>query len=432
MPFTVVYFVFLWIGLMGNEQVPFVQLNNEINATEVSIELSRIEFTGNKKTKAKVLYNFLGLKPKKLYSADFIQEKVHFLYALNGIFSVSHTLTKLDDGSFLLSVHVEEQITTLPIVSFGLQQTNKWLQLGFVDLNVLGTGNELLFYYINNQGRHGGNAFFKWNRIKGKPINMGVNALSWNSIEPVRFDNSTPFDYYFTLTQLGNEWTYIYKNRASITGGLSYLNEQYKSVSLTSPGPALLQLNKIFSNVRIGYSTLEYESIYRNNYEIHVDYQHVYTIEENQNFNFLRLDYRYFKKIQTDAEVALKFSGGISSNFDSPFAPFVIDSYQNVRGVGDRVLRGTGILCGSIEWRKEVVTYKKIILQGVVFSDFATLRLPGNEWTFNSQYMPFFNSVGLGTRLHYTKIYNAIFRIDYGYEYIQKSGQLLIGIGHFF
>ena len=335
-------------------------------------------------------------------------------------------------NGYILNIKLVEQKTLLPIVNFGFQESNKWGQLGLVDLNLFGTGDELLFYYQNNQGKHGGEVYYKKNRIFGQPINIKTSFLRWSSTEPVIFGATERFDYDFTLTQLGIGLEFLISNQISVSGGISGFTEAYNSYDSNAPGPESLNLTKGLVNLETNFSNIKYDGIYKENFSINLKAQKVATLGQDDIFYLLQTNLKFFKRIGKYSEFASQVNVGIASNSDSPFAPFVIDSYSNVRAAGDRVLRGTGIVSSNFEWREELYKKEKIIIQGVAFLDAVSLRLPGNEIQWGINNFNYFVSSGIGFRLHYTKFYNAVFRLDYGYEITRGDSQVIFGIGQYF
>lgn len=428
--FLVSLFLFIF-SAFGYDPVDLAITESVNVVIEEQYKIEQIEISGNWKTKEAVLLKFLGLNPKKSYSMQEISSRVNFLQSLSSIYRSEFTLTQSSEG-YILRINVVEQKTLLPIINFGFQRSNQWAQVGLVDLNLQGSGDELLIYYQNNQGNHGGEVFYKKNRIAGKPINLSSNFLRWSSVEPVKFDNETPFDYDFTLNQISIGVEYLYSNQVSFSAGISGLKENYQSYSEDVPGPISLDLRKALAKWQFNFSNIKYDGIYKDNFIASLTFQNIYTIEFDQFFNLLQANIRYYKRFRKVSEFAAQINAGISSNFESPFAPFVIDSYTNVRASGDRVLRGTGIVSMNYEWREELFKHKKIIAQGVAFVDAVSLRLPGTNIRWGIYNFNYFVSTGAGLRFHYTKINNAIFRVDYGYEITRNSSQILLGIGQYF
>ncbi|MFT6279822.1 MAG: hypothetical protein ACJAU0_002657, partial [Flavobacteriales bacterium] len=144
---------------------------------------------------------------------------------------------------------------------------------------------------------------------------------------------------------------------------------------------------------------------------------------------------RYLKTIgkRQKCNIALRGRVGISSNGDTPFAPFVIDSQMNVRGVGNRIDRGTATAVLNIEVRQTLNEQRNWALQGVLFSDAGTWRKPAGELSDLFQKENIIHFAGVGLRGIYKKAHNAIIRVDYGFDvYNVKNNGLVLGLGQYF
>ena len=124
---------------------------------------------------------------------------------------------------------------------------------------------------------------------------------------------------------------------------------------------------------------------------------------------------------------------GLSSNVNSPFAPFVLDNNVNLRGVGILIDRGTGSVVWNTEYRYTLYERKWFVLQGNIFTDFGSWRKPGGTLSdfVSAANVRVFSGVGL--RFINKKIFNAIFRIDYGVGLTNDPSRgIVFGIGQYF
>jgi hypothetical protein len=124
---------------------------------------------------------------------------------------------------------------------------------------------------------------------------------------------------------------------------------------------------------------------------------------------------------------------GLASNVDTPFAPFTVDNNLNIRGVGNRIDRGTGAIVFNTEYRHTLIDENWFVLQSNVFIDGGSWRNPGGGFDdfADSQNIRIYPGVGL--RFMHKKIFNAIFRIDYGYGITKDASHgLVFGIGQYF
>jgi outer membrane protein insertion porin family len=132
-----------------------------------------------------------------------------------------------------------------------------------------------------------------------------------------------------------------------------------------------------------------------------------------------------------NGNLATRLRLGLSTNEDTPFAPFVLDSYLNIRGVGNRVDRGTGSIVTNLEYRHTIFDDRMFAAQAVGFIDFGTWRKPGGDFSDFSKTENMKAFGGLGLRVIYKRAFDTMLRIDYGYDY-NRSGGFVVGIGQYF
>jgi hypothetical protein len=124
---------------------------------------------------------------------------------------------------------------------------------------------------------------------------------------------------------------------------------------------------------------------------------------------------------------------GVATNTATPFPPFVVDSYINLRGSGNRIARGSAEFTINQEIRYTLYEKPWGAVQGVAFIDAGSWRPAGGDWDdlIDTEFMLAFG--GLGARLHLQKFYNLFLRADYGVNPIQLNQQgLVLGVGQYF
>jgi len=141
----------------------------------------------------------------------------------------------------------------------------------------------------------------------------------------------------------------------------------------------------------------------------------------------------YFKRVGEKGNWANRFRFGVASNAESPFAPFSVDNNLNIRGVGNIIDRGTASMVLNTEYRHTLYEKGWFILQGNGFLDAGTWRNPGGDFGDFVDSSNFRIYPGVGLRFIHKRIFNAIFRIDYGYGITKNSSSgIVFGIGQYF
>ncbi|MEM6965140.1 MAG: outer membrane protein assembly factor, partial [Bacteroidota bacterium] len=341
----------------------------------------------------------------------------------------------LSDKKIRVTYQLKEKRTLLPILNFGGIRDNIWFQAGAVDFNFTGRGHQLLAFYQNTDNRHGGQLYY---RIPFLNKNWGVafNLLQWRSEEPLFFSEGTVlYDYDNLVGGLTVIRNFGFRKRLELSANA--FREQYsKNDNQTldnPPGPDALTEVKFSPKAEYIENLLNYNDFYLKGWAWRLILQGVYNFENSTIFNSLILQIRKFNRIGKKGNLAVRFRFGISTNNDSPFAPFVVDSRVNLRGSGNRIERGTGQLILNAEYRHTVLDFDDWAVQGVAFSDLGNWRTPGGELSEFIEREELRHFVGLGFRVIFKPVYNAILRVDYGVDvYNARQRGLVVGIGQYF
>ncbi len=408
--------------------------------SSTSLEVVSIQFQGNKKSKTSFLEYHLSLEIGQSYSESDIIDHIMALSRLNGIYDVQYNLGR-EQGQAHILIQIEEQRTLLPVVNFGRADQYSWFQLGFVDINFLGRGDEIYSYYQNNAGRHTGQLYYRKPRIRKTNVGFAVNLLKWASIEPLYFEDQRVL-YNFDNNLFGLSLYYMLNRNWTAEIGGSFFNENYERRDFTvdiENAPAALNLNKALFKLALNYDGLSYYQNFISGHHLATSYQFVETFEQQQPlFNIVEARYRYFKKFgnksgKTNSNLAFRAVVGLATNNDSPFSPFVIDSYKNIRGVGDRVERGTAILSLNTEYRYQVWAGNNWAIQTVAFLDIGTIRQPQAEVIEAIRSEQINEFAGIGCRFIYKKIFNGLIRVDYAVDLSAWNNRhFVLGLGQYF
>lgn len=396
--------------------------------------IESIEFEGLKKTKSSFLEDYILATPGTNPNDSLLQLDVQRLKNLTGIGQAAYRIDTLN-GALKLVFDIEEVKTLLPIINFGGIQNNIWFRLGFTDINWMGRGQTLSSAYQYNDRLHSGIIYFRVPRIRGSPWGGSLSIMRWASREPLFFDEGT-VNYDYTNTSFG--FTTIRNfgyNRKLEAGGNFFIENYTKSEEQfleNPPGPDEATQPKILTKLEYAEDFINYHFFYLDGFSWQATGQNVYSTKDKVWFNSLILKGHQYLMLGKTSNFAFRQVLGISSNEDSPFAPFVADSYVNLRGVGNRIDRGTAQFVLNTEYR-QTIFHNKWALQAVAFSDFGTWRNPGGqlEDLFDPDQFRLF--VGGGIRLIYPKVYGAVLRIDYGVGvFDSESRGFVIGFGQYF
>jgi hypothetical protein len=224
--------------------------------------------------------------------------------------------------------------------------------------------------------------------------------------------------------------------RKSVKFGANVFSEDYQYISGATAAnvPQKLEVDKVLLKSNYNFDNLLYDFYLVKGIQNNFFGQYVFSSKEFQNdFIIAWNDFSYFKRVGKTGNWATRLRLGLSSNDESPFSPFVIDNNLNVRGVGNIIDRGTGTVVFNTEYRTTLFEKKWFVLQGNAFVDSATLRKPGDDFSDFSKSENIRVYPGVGLRFIHKTIFNAIFRIDYGFGITKNaSNGIVFGIGQYF
>lgn len=411
-----------------------VGLGQTLSAQDIQVE--QIVFTGLKKTKASHLRRFIDTQEQQPIDRELLQADLQNLANLNSVAKVNYRLDTLE-GQITLTYEIEEALTLFPLINFGGIRGNFWYQAGFTDVNWGGRGIQVSTYYRNNDGgRHNFQLYTRVPFIRGSRWGSSVNIQHWASTEPLYFGDQTVF-YDYDNSTFGLTGIFQRTRTHMIELGGTYFIEKYRKNARhdneLTPGPDDQELHKALGKFVNHVNHINDHFFYRSGFDNITNAQTVYTFADQSWFFIVLNDTRFFRRVGERGNLAARLRLGISSNNDTPFAPFVLDSYINIRGSGNRIDRGTGVAVLNAEYRHTVFDRPVLAGQVVAFSDAGTWRNPGGELNDLFEQENFRHFVGLGARLIYKKAFNAILRIDFGMDLYDSSQRgWVLGFGQYF
>ncbi|MEO1437877.1 MAG: BamA/TamA family outer membrane protein [Bacteroidota bacterium] len=399
--------------------------------------LRSIEFEGLKKNKETYLATRIESRPGQVINDSLITEDVQRLKNTIGIGQATARLdTSLENNNTHLIFTVQEVRTLLPIINFGGVTDNLWFQIGFKDINWLGKGHNLTAFYQNNDGRHTGEVFYRIPQFLKSNWGGSASFRRWASQEPLFFPEGTVnYDYTNTSIALSAIRNFGFHRQLEFGGSVFVENYRKSEEQFLSepPGPAEATETKTLLRLDYREDFLKYDFFYQSGLTWSLTAQNVYSVTEQVWFNSLQFNAREYIRLGKKINLAIRFQAGIATNNDTPFAPFVADNFVNLRGVGNRIDRGTAQVVLNTEFRQTVLHTPKWGIQLVAFSDIGTWRNPGGQLDDLISSENFKTFFGGGVRIIYPKVHGAVIRIDYGVGAFNKQTRgLVVGFGQYF
>lgn len=358
------------------------------------------------------------------------------LKRLPGISHVDYQVFLTDTGNgYNVFYNIEENLTLIPSVNIWTTTNDQFsYKIGLYDFNFLGRGMAFGGFYQNN-GYDTYSINFRAPYLFSSKIGLAINHQNWKSEEPLYFDQKSA-NYLYNNKSVEVLGLYEYKTKHKFQIGASVFNEKYHYLKGDIPVgvPLDLNLNKLLFKFGYDYDKLNYDYQYVSGFRSLLTLQSVTSKNKMQDDFFIAWnDFLFYKRVTSKGNWANRFRLGLATNSTSPFAPFALDNNLNIRGVGNLIDRGTGVMLLNTEYRYTLYEKGWFVLQGNAFVDSGSWRNPGGDMNdfFKSENIKIYP--GIGMRLIHKKIYNAIFRIDYGYGITNNSSRgIVFGIGQYF
>ncbi len=336
---------------------------------------------------------------------------------------------------YALIYYVVENFTVIP--SFDFYSTNDGelaYRLGVYDYNFL--GRNITFGGIFQRDIFNSyNINFRAPFLFSQKIGLAVSHSNLTTQEPVFLDTGTAdYRYNNTSYEILGLIQFNLKHRIEIGGNYFTENYNYLFGATDNNVPQRFSVEKILTKFIYEYNSLKYYYQYISGFKSILNFQRVTSTDDVlPDFLIFFNDFHYFTRIGKKGNWANRLRLGLATNDDSPFSPFAVDNNLNIRGVGNTIDRGTGVIVLNTEYRHTLWDKKNYSIQSNTFVDAGTWRNPGGDFGDFSQRQNLRIYPGIGLRFIHKKIFNATFRIDYGVGITKDATQgFVFGIGQYF
>jgi len=399
-------------------------------------KVADLKVQGNKKLKSSFVKKISNIKSGVKLDSSVIEADIKLLKRLPSIAHASYQVFPAGNNSYNVFYNIEENFTIIPSANVYTTNDDEFAyRLGLYEFNLFGQNITFGGFYQKDIY----NSFavnFRAPYLFSRQFGLAINYQDLTTQEPVFFGGTTAdYKYNNESSEVLGLFQLNFNNRFEF--GVNYFTEdyEYKSGATDSSIPQVLKVHKLLYKLIYEYNNLNYDYQYVEGFRSIFNFQYVTTRDESQLPAFLIgwNDFQYFKRLGTKGNWASRLRLGIATNNDTPFAPFSVDNNLNLRGVGNTIDRGTGAIVLNTEYRHTLYEKDWFSLQGNAFIDAGSWRNPGGDLGDFSDSQNLRVYPGVGLRFIHKKIFNAIFRIDYGIGITPDSTQgLVFGIGQYF
>lgn len=407
-----------------------------LSAQDTAPIIGEIKVDGLKKSKRSFIDILIHSKVGKAIDSSLVQADILRLIREPAVSHATYEIIQVDEKQAALVFHIEENFTLIPAVDLWTTVEDQFaFHLGVNDYNFLGRGYTAGFFYRKNIYSGYGFLFGNPNFITSK---LGYKIIGQHNktLEPIRDEfNESFFDYINNSLEFLMDYELNLKNKVSL--GFGMISEKYvknKGVDLQEV-PNEFETSKFLGKVLYDYNTLNYHYYFTEGFRSFTNFTFVtgLNINGDQRFVSFENDFFFYKRIKSKGNWATRLKIGFATNTASPFAPFAIDNNQNIRGIGNLVQRGSGVLALNTEYRHTLIEKKWFVLQANSFWDIGSLRQSGDDLNTLFKNKSVETRAGIGVRFIHKYIFKAIIRIDYGFSFDNKNpGGLVFGIGQYF
>jgi len=396
--------------------------------------ITDVKIQGLKRTKTSEIKKLIKIKAGMVLDSLLMEKDMERLKRLPSVSHAYFQVFTAFDNQYNVFYNIEENFTLIPFANlFSSSNDDFAFRVGLEEFNLFGRNIEIGGFYqydiFNSFGLN-----IKAPYLFSDRFGLGLSYKDLTTQEPVFFENS---DAQYKYNNQGIEFfgLYQFNFKNNIELGFSFFVEDYEYISgATSPEvPLALNVEKHLIKLIYNYNNVNYEHQYLEGFKSHLNFQYVGSSDASlPEFLIGFNDFSYYHRIGKKGNLANRLRLGIASNLNTPFAPFTVDNNLNIRGVGNTIDRGTGVIILNTEYRHTLIDKDWFALQSNLFLDAGSWRNPGGELSDFGQNQNIRVFPGVGLRFIHKKIFNAIFRIDYGIGVTEKANGIVFGIGQYF
>ncbi|MEM1002209.1 MAG: hypothetical protein AAGH46_06145 [Bacteroidota bacterium] len=402
--------------------------------------VSEVQIEGNKRTRTSFLKRLAFVKKGSELDSIRLASDVRRFKLLPSVASASFEVKAINDKEVKILYTVVENFAIIPGLNV-TQDVNEDIAIrtSIFDFNFLGQNQIIGGFYSRNVFDSYG-FFWVAPNLFTRKWGIGVNYQNNVLQEPVFFDDGRDVNYKFDSRAFEFRIFYEHNFNNRFDLGLNFANEDYSFLNGELPEgiPESLGVERVSVVGQYEYNNITNEYQYVDGFRSLFTYSFtLFSDGDNdllRNFFIGRNDFEYFKRVGARGNWANRVRLGFATNDTTPFAPFALDNQLNIRGVGNIVDRGTASVVLNTEYRYTFYEKGWFAMQSNVFIDAGTWQDPGGVL---NDLVTFDNSAlytGLGLRFIHRTIFNAVFRIDYGFNIGggKASNGLVFGIGQYF
>lgn len=403
------------------------------------IFVSEVQIEGNKRTRTRFLKRLAFVKEGRTLDSTLVKSDERRFRLLPSVASTSSKIEKINDTNYRVVYTIVENFAIIPGLNVSQDVNDDFaFRTSIFDFNFLGQNQIIGGFYSRNVFDSYG-FFWEAPNLFTRKWGIGINYQNNVLQEPIFIEDNNDINYKYDnkAFEIKVSYEHNFKNRFEL--GINIASETYDFLDGNLPNdiPENLALDRVSIIGEYEYNTITNEYQYVEGFRSLLTYS--FTLDSNGDTNFLknffigRNDFEYFKRLGKKGNWANRLRLGYATNDTTPFAPFALDNQLNIRSVGNVVDRGIASAVLNTEYRHTFYEKGWFAFQTNVFIDAGVWQNPGGTFSDLITGENTTAHTGLGLRFIHKRIFNAVFRIDYGFNIGGEANSgIVFGIGQYF
>ncbi len=392
-----------------------------------------LKIQGNKRLKASFIKKISNVRTGGKLDTLVIEQDMVRLKRLPSVSHAYYQVFPSENNQYNVFYNIEENFTLIPSLNVYTTDDDEFAyRLGLYEFNAL--GRDIIFGGFYQKDIYSSYAInLRAPYLFSNTLGLAINHQDLTTQEPVFFaEEIANYKYRNKSFEVLGLYEFNFKNRLEL--GANYFVENYEFKGENVNNRPELNVHKWLIKGIYEFNNLNYYYQYISGFRSQLNVQYVTSSNPMLPDFFIGWnDFFCFRRVGEKGNWASRLRMGLSTNDGTPFAPFSVDNNVNIRGVGNTIDRGTGVIVVNTEYRHTLYEKDWFVLQGNAFIDSGTWRNPGGDFNDFTNVNNIKVYPGLGLRVIHKKIYNAIFRIDYGYGVTKNATKgFVFGIGQYF
>ncbi|NAS29996.1 outer membrane protein assembly factor [Flavobacteriaceae bacterium R38] len=399
--------------------------------------ISELKIVGLKKTKESLIRKIARVEAGETLDSLRLSEDIERLKRLSSTAFAEYKVAKKADGTYVVTYRMEENFTIIPGLNiFTSNNDEVAFRVALFEFNLFGqnitTGGFFLRDVFNSYG-----GYWEAPYLFSDKLGLSFNYKNNDTFEPVFFgDTEVDYRNRNITTEAKILYNFDFHHRAEL--GVRYFSNDFQFLEESVEGgiavPIREEANDLAYRGLYEYANVDIVYQYITGIRFKNTIEFIANPDDNINSTFTGIsELQYFAKIGEKGNLATRTQFSFSSNNDTPFAPFVVDNNLNIRGSGNIQDRGTSAIIINTEYRHTFHEKGWFVVQGNAFVDASSWRNTNRDFSELFDGSTFKVNPGLGIRFIHKRIFNAVIRIDYGFDVTGDGDSgLVFGIGQFF